>query len=289
MVENTATAAAAAISSRGVSTPWARLEGKVVMVTGASSGIGRGLCLDLARAGCRVLAAARRVDRLESLCEEINGSSAPEYPRSVAVELDVSAEESSIAAAIRRAWETFGRIDGLVNNAGIRGSVHSPLDWSEEDWNDNIRTNLTGLWLVSKLVCKLMRDAKVKGSVVNISSIGGIDRGHLPGGLAYIASKTGVNGVTKAMALELGQFNIRVNSIAPGLFASEITSGLMKKEWLNRVAERIGPLRTFGTLDPAMTSIVRYLIHDSSEYVSGNIFIVDAGVTLPGVPLYSSL
>ncbi|KAG6528282.1 3-oxoacyl-[acyl-carrier-protein] reductase FabG-like [Zingiber officinale] len=280
---------ASATSSRGVSMPWESLEGKVVMVTGASSGIGRGLCLDLARAGCRVVLAARRIDLLESLCGEINGSAASTDPRSVAIDLDVSAEEASIASAVRRAWEAFGRIDGLVNNAGIRGGVHSPLNWSEEDWNNNIRTNLTGLWLVSKHVCKLMCDAKVKGSVINISSIGGIDRGQLPGGLAYTASKTGVNGVTKAMALELGQFNIRVNSIAPGLFASEITSGLMKREWLNKVAERTVPLRTYGTLNPAMTSIVRYLLHDSSAYVSGNIFIVDAGVTLPGVPLFSSL
>lgn len=81
----------------------------------------------------------------------------------------------------------------------FQGGVHSPLNWSEEDWNNNIRINLTGLWLVSKHVCKLMCDAKVKGSVINISSIGGIDRGQLPGGLAYTASKTGVNGVTKVI------------------------------------------------------------------------------------------
>lgn len=93
----------------------------------------------------------------------------------------------------------------------------------------------------------------------------------------------------QVMALELGAFNIRVNSIAPGLFKSEITDGLMKREWLNKVAERTVPLRTYGTLDPALTSIVRFLMHDSSAYVSGNIFVVDAGVTLPGIPLFSSL
>ena len=93
----------------------------------------------------------------------------------------------------------------------------------------------------------------------------------------------------QVMALELGAFNIRVNSIAPGLFRSEITAGLMEREWLNRVAERTVPLRTYGESDPALTSLIRYLIHDSSAYVSGNIFIVDAGVTLPGIPLFSSL
>ncbi|GKF10935.1 putative NAD(P)-binding Rossmann-fold superfamily protein, partial [Tanacetum coccineum] len=127
------------------------------------------------------------------------------------------------------------------------------------------------------------------GSVINIGSISGLNRGDLPGGLAYSASKTGVNTLTKIMALELGMYNIRVNSINPGLFKSEITEGLIEKEWLNNVAERSVPLRTYGTADPALTSLVRYLIHDSSEYVSGNVFIADAGVTLPGVPIFSAL
>ncbi|GMI79027.1 hypothetical protein like AT3G55310 [Hibiscus trionum] len=82
---------------------------------------------------------------------------------------------------------------------------------------------------------------------------------------------------------------IRVNSIAPGLFKSEITQELMKKEWLTNVAMRMVPLRTFGTTDPALTSVIKYMIHDSSEYVTGNVFIVDAGTTLPGVPIFSSL
>jgi NAD(P)-dependent dehydrogenase (short-subunit alcohol dehydrogenase family) len=91
------------------------------------------------------------------------------------------------------------------------------------------------------------------------------------------------------MALELGTYKIRVNSISPGLFKSEITEKLMEKDWLNNVAKKTVPLRTFGTTNPGLTAIVRYLIHDSSEYVTGNIFIADAGATLPGVPIYSSL
>lgn len=104
--------------------PWLWLENKVVIVTGASSGLGREFCLDLAQAGCRVIAAARRVDRLQSLCHEINGGIGSDdgQPRAVAVELDISASGSAIEASVQAAWAAFGRIDALINNAGIRGN-----------------------------------------------------------------------------------------------------------------------------------------------------------------------
>ncbi|XP_038876813.1 3-oxoacyl-[acyl-carrier-protein] reductase FabG-like [Benincasa hispida] len=281
---------------------WNDLQGKVVMVTGASSGLGREFCLDLAAAGCRIVAAARRTDRLESLCEEINrlelggsfsssSSSSIErgIRRAVAVELDISGDGKSIEKSVKKAWDSFGFIDALVNNAGLRGTVKSSLDLGEEEWNKVLGTNLTGSWLVSKYVCRKMRDTKRGGSIINISSIDGVGRGNLPGGLAYAATKAGLNTLTKVMALELGAHNIRVNSISPGLFKSEITQGLMEKDWLNNVALKTIPLRTFGTSDPALTTVVRYLVHDSSKYLSGNIFIVDAGATLPGFPIFSSL
>ena len=99
--------------------PWHSLAGKVVMVTGASAGIGRDFCLDLAKAGCRIIALARRVDRLQSLCDQINGSASSQ---AVAVELDVSADGPTIDSSVQKAWDAFGRIDALINNAGMRGS-----------------------------------------------------------------------------------------------------------------------------------------------------------------------
>ncbi|XP_031488872.1 LOW QUALITY PROTEIN: uncharacterized protein LOC116256614 [Nymphaea colorata] len=175
-------------------------------------------------------------------------------------------------------------------NKLIRTVSHS-LDLSEEEWNQTVNTNLKGTWFVSKSLCRLMHEANQGGSIVNISSIGGVqNRGALPGALAYEVSRAAIDALTKTMALEMGSHRIRVNSIAPRLFKSEIRSALLEKEWLNAVAEGIiNPLRTFGTLDPALTSLLRYLIHDSSQYVTGNVFIVDVGASLAGLPIYSSL
>ncbi|GLT28010.1 hypothetical protein SLA2020_029690 [Shorea laevis] len=275
---------------------WNDLTDKVVLVTGASSGLGREFALDLAKAGCRIIAAARRVGRLRELCDEINRlafrSSEPESNagrRAVALELDVCADAATIERSVQKAWDAFGRIDALVNNAGVRGTVKTPLELSEEEWDLVFKTNLKGSWLVSKYVCIRMRDANQGGSVINISSITGLNRGQSPGAVAYASAKAGVNTMTKVMALELGVHKIRVNSISPGLFKSEITNALMQKDWLRNVVLRISPLRIHGTTDPALTSLIRYLIHDSSAYVSGNIFIVDGGTSLPGIPIFSSL
>ncbi|XP_057770431.1 uncharacterized protein LOC130990220 [Salvia miltiorrhiza] len=271
--------------------PWSHLDGKIVMVTGASSGLGYEFCLDLAKAGCRVVAAARRTDRLRSLCDQINAMDAPNGSsscRAIAVELDVSAGGPAIAASVERAWAAFGSINALINNAGVRGQVRSSIDLSEEEWNSVVKTNLNGSWLVSKYVGERMRST-AGGSIINISSVSGLNRSTFRGGVAYGASKAGLDYMTKAMALELGDYNIRVNSIAPGVFKSEITEDLLQKNWMKNVAEKSVPLKTFGTSDPALTSLIRYLIHHSSSYVSGNVFIVDAGYTLPGYPIFSSL
>ncbi|XP_023738598.1 uncharacterized protein LOC111886583 [Lactuca sativa] len=280
--------------------PWHDLNGKVVFVTGASSGIGKEFCLDLARAGCKIIASARRIDLLKSLCDEINrmdissGSESQSVAegvpiRAFAVQLDVSADEATIKAAVKKAWEAFGRIDSLINNAGISGEPRNPLEFEEEKWNYIYRTNLTGSWLVAKHVCKYMRDAKCGGSVINISSIAGTNRVFLPGGVAYASSKAAVNTMTKVMAMELGTDNIRVNCINPGIFRTEITEGLVDKTWFNNVVLKTIPLKTLGTINPALTSLARYLIHDSSLYVTGSCFIADAGTSLATIPIFSSL
>jgi len=103
--------------------PWKDLTGKVVMVTGASSGIGLEFCLDLAKAGCRIIASARRVDRLKTLCNQININSEGLARRAIAVQLDITADSATIEAAVQIAWDAFGRIDVLINNAGLTGNL----------------------------------------------------------------------------------------------------------------------------------------------------------------------
>ncbi|KAL8460064.1 hypothetical protein ACS0TY_031831 [Phlomoides rotata] len=256
--------------------PWSQLEDKIVLVTSAFSGLGLEFCLDLAKAGCRIVAVARRTDRLNSLCDQINKMDNPTVvrsggsPRAITVELDITANGSTIEACVEKSWNAFGHIDALVNNAGVRG-----MEQCGDYKHDRI---LTGVEIVGR-----------GGSIINISSISGLNRGQKKGGVAYSSSKAGLDTMTKVMALEFGPYNIRVNSISPGLFKSEITQGLVQKEWLKNVERRTGPLRTFGTTDPALTTLVRYLVHDSSKHVSGDLFIVDAGATLPGFPIFSSL
>ncbi|EFJ35590.1 hypothetical protein SELMODRAFT_80710, partial [Selaginella moellendorffii] len=219
-----------------------------------------------------------------------------------AVELDVSASERSIDAAIDRAWSFFGGVDVLINNAGIRGNslslsrlqipsrpVKSPLELDEEDWNKTFNTNTRGTWLVSKAVARRMVAAKKPGSIINISSSAS-SGGILPGGTAYGSSKAAINRLTQIMALELGKFKIRVNAIAAGIFRSEITEGLLDQAWVHDAAATIVPLRRFGLVSPGLTSLVLILASDEhSSYITGQIYLEDGGHTLPGIQLWSSL
>lgn len=258
-----------------------------MLITGASSGLGREFAVSFAKQGCNVVVTARRLDLLRSLCnqiEQLNSSS-----KAVMVQLDVSSSEPLIDLAVKEAWHSFGSIDILVNNAGYRGSVKSPLQYEEEEWNTVINTNLRGAWLVSKAIGNRMRDAGKKGSIINISSTASVNRGNLPRSMIYAISKVGLNQLTKAMALELGKYGIRVNSIAAGLFKSEITKGVFENDWFYKVAERIVPQQRWGSTDPDLTSLLLLLASNSSSYITGNIFIVDGGHTIPGFPLWSSL
>ncbi|CAH1450320.1 unnamed protein product [Lactuca virosa] len=145
------------------------------------------------------------------------------------------------------------------------GPVKSALDLSEDKWETTFRTNLTGSWLVSKYVSRQMISFNQRGSIINMSSISGVNCTHSPGSVAYACSKSAFNTMTQVMSMELANHKIRVNSICHGIFKSEITEMLIQKKWLKNVVSKTVPLREYGTTDPALTSMVRYLMHDSSN------------------------
>ncbi|KAK1428928.1 hypothetical protein QVD17_17768 [Tagetes erecta] len=155
--------------------------------------------VELAKCGCGVIASASRTDRLKVLCVEINNSNVDENKSeainrrvlAVVVELDVDANGPTIDASVRKAWEAFGRIDVLINNARIIVTSQNSLDWSEKDWDKAFSTNLKGAWLVSKHVCLQMYAFKQAGSIVNISSV--FDLQH-----TYSSSKSALNTMTKS-------------------------------------------------------------------------------------------
>ncbi|PHU05246.1 hypothetical protein BC332_26068 [Capsicum chinense] len=164
--------------------------------------------------------------------------------RAVAIELDVTADGTTIDASVKKAWDAFGHIDALINNACVR------VNLSEEEWKSAISTNLKGFWLVSQYIGRQMLATKIGGSNINISSISGLNRAlFMRGGIDYSSSKDAMDSMTKIMTLELGEHNIRVNAIAPGLFKLDITEKLVQKDWLKNVATTV-PLKTLGTSDP---------------------------------------
>jgi len=244
-----------------------RLKGKVAIVTGAAQGIGRGIALALAKEGAKVVVSdisgkiADVVREIESL-----GSEALAAKANVA---DSEETEKMTKAAI----EKFGRIDILVNNAGIY--PFKPLvEMKEEDWDRVIGVNLKGVFNCTKAVLPKMIEQK-SGNIINISSIAGAEIGYL-NLVHYSASKAGVLGFTRSAALELAQYGIRVNAIAPGAIETPGTKVL--GEVLKQVEQTI-PQKRIGQPED-IANLVVFLASDDSSYIIGQLIVVDGGLTI---------
>ena len=242
------------------------LQGKIALVTGASQGIGRACALELARAGTTVALAARNIEKLAAVAAEISaeGGTAKSYA------LDVSSEES-IKAAAKAVLADHGSVHILVNNAGITKDGLA-LRMKLADFDDVLRTNLTGAFLLTQAVISSMMKARW-GRVINITSV--VGETGAAGQANYAASKAGLIGLTKSLAREFASRGITVNAVAPGFIQTAMTDSLTNDQ-KSGILTQI-PLARYGT-DADIAAAVAYLASESAGYITGHTLDVNGGL-----------
>lgn len=244
------------------------LEGRVAIITGGGTGIGRGIALEFAKAGADVVVGSRTLSNLEKVANEVRALGR----RSLAVPVDIT-KKAQVDNLVQRVMDEFGSIDILVNNAGaiFRASL---LEHSEQDWDRVVDTDLKGYYLCSRAVGKRMVEQK-RGNIINISSARGIAAA--PGRASYSVSKAAVLMLTRVLALELVGYNIRVNCIAPGWVKTEIN----KVQWSDpkTYKEITDPIPMARWAEPGeMASVALFLASDASSYITGQTIVVDGGL-----------
>jgi NAD(P)-dependent dehydrogenase (short-subunit alcohol dehydrogenase family) len=244
------------------------LEGRVVIVTGASSGLGAAVAVAVAQAGADVVIGARRTEMLEATAVAVEGVGR----RALVVPTDVTVVEDC-QRLVRRATETFGRVDGLVNNAGVAIAVPA-LQESPEQFRAVLDLNLMGAYWTAQAAAAAMTSG---GSIVNVSSIIGLTSAELPQA-AYATSKAGLLGLTRDLAAQWsGRRSIRVNALAPGFFESEMTD-LCRPGYLESLAART-PLGRIGRPEE-IASVVVFLLSDAASFMTGSTVVVDGGLSI---------
>lgn len=240
------------------------LAGKRALVTGASRGIGRAIAEGLACAGADVAVAARSVSALAKTADAIRASGRMAFP----LVMDVS-QVASCRAGVAAAADKLGGLDILVNNAGME-QVSSSLKVEEDLWDRIIDTNLKGAFFAAQAAARLMQG----GAILNICSLTS-ERG-IPTAVPYGSSKTGLLGMTRALAVEWAPLNIRVNALEPGYFRTALTEAFYQNEaWQQAMLAKI-PMQRFGELDDLVGASI-FLCSDAARYVTGICLPVDGG------------
>lgn len=245
------------------------LEGNVAIVTGGRRGIGKAIALALAGAGSSVAICALNQDaKLDAVANEITQLG----QRSLALKADVS-RKADIDNMVQRVLSEFGKIDILVNCAGIIISGYTLLECNEVDWDSVINTNLKGTYLCSQAVAKKMV-AQRRGNIINMTSDLGINP--TPGIGAYGVSKAGIILLTRQMALELAKYNIRINAIAPGMTRTDMNIHFRSTPEMER---KIASARVLGRLaEPSdISKVALFLASDNSSYITGETITVNGG------------
>ena len=243
-----------------------RLDGRVVVVTGATSGLGVGFARAVAGVGGHLVLAGRRAERLDAVTADLRAAGA----RAVSKPTDV-ADQQACADLVDFAIAEFGRVDGLVNNAGVGEAVPATRA-TPEHFRSVIDTNLNGVFWMAQACGRVMQPGS---SIVNVSSVLGLIAPRFPQA-AYAASKAGVIGLTRDLAQQWsGRKGIRVNALCPGYFATEMTEhGAEPLEANVRANSMLGRFGLQHELDPALL----YLLSDASSYTTGTTLVVDGGM-----------
>lgn len=241
-----------------------KLKDKVAIVTGAASGIGNAIAIKFLSEGANVVFV------------DVNEISVSEYAlQAIFVKADIS-ESSQVSGLIKETINKYGRLDIMVNNAGIGGEQGSVIDISDAGWQKTIDINLSGSFYGIREAAKAMKEQKIKGCIINMSSILGTVG--FPGAVAYCASKGGIVQLTKASSLDLAALGIRVNAIAPGFIKTNMTKSIAESKDFLSLIEQSTPLGYMGEPEDIANAAL-YLASDDAKYVTGTILYVDGGWT----------
>jgi NAD(P)-dependent dehydrogenase (short-subunit alcohol dehydrogenase family) len=242
-----------------------KLTNKVAIVTGASSGLGKAMADLFVAEGAQVV---------YSDINETAGDVKLDAKQAIYIKCDV-AKKDEVEALVKAATDKFGRLDIMVNNAGI-GSLGGILDTTDEVWDKTLQINLFGVFYGARAAGNYMKANKIKGSIINISSILGTVG--FPGAVAYCVTKGGVVQLTHAGSLDLAPLGIRMNAIAPGFIATNMTKGVLENEDFKKMVQANTPLGYVGEPNDIAQAAL-YLASDDAKYVTGTILHVDGGWT----------